>query len=145
MKNLIIVLMLFVLSCSNPVENNELEIFTTTYELPYNRHYDHDAMFASDNSIDTTAILYTMEFTAFNFGDSIKQYPNADPIIHFNYVITVDYYDTLYYSEKFNTEENTTVNVILCSKFNGDLNVSIKRYETYKPIDFKCIIKFSYQ
>jgi len=144
MKRLAFILMLFILSCSNPVENNRVEVFTTTYELPYDRHYDHDAMFVSDNLIDTTAILYTMEFTAFNFDDSIKQYPNADPVIYFNYVVTIDYYDTLYYSEKFTTEKDTLIIKSFYSKFHGDLNVSINRYETYKPIDFKCVIKFSY-
>lgn len=129
-------------SCESITDPISKEHSTAVYELPYNRHYDHDARFISDNPIDTSGMIHSIKFTAFNFGDSIRQYPNADPTVEFNYVITVDHSDTLYFSNKLNTDYNITFYREINKLFDGRINVNILRYETFKPIDFKCEILY---
>jgi len=134
MKRLAFILMLFILSCSNPVENNETEIFTTTYELLYDRHYDHDTQFMSSNKISGNGIIHSVNFIPYNF----------DQDVEFGFFITINQYDTLYFLQKIDTQATEKVILVLNKKFNGVINVHIFRYETYKQINFRCKITYSY-
>ncbi len=146
MKHLFIlfaILMLSLLCCSSVTEPQEKPMSTEIYTLPYNQHYDHDARFFSVNPVDTVGVLRKVKFYAYNFGDNIEQYPDADPTVFFNFFLTVNYYDTLYFSPYLSTEDNTEFIVTLNEKFDGPISVHMYRYETFKPIDFKCEVLYS--
>ncbi len=144
MKYLLILFAMLItsLSCSSITEPQKTPMSTAIYTLPYDRHYDGDAQFISENPIDTITIgvIREIRFFAYNFGDSIKQYPDAEPTVFFNFFLTVNQYDTLYFSPKLSTKNDTEFIVTLNTGFNGLINVHIFRYETFKPIDFRCEI-----
>jgi hypothetical protein len=141
MKALLVVILAMIIGCTSVTEPQEKPLLSEVYVLPYNRHYDADAQFFPTNYIDTTGVLHEIKFYAYNFGDTVKY--GADPTVYFNFFITIDYYDTLYFSPYLSTENDTEFTTTLNEEFNGKVNVSIYRYETFKPIDFRCEIKYS--
>ena len=142
MKTLLVVILAMIIGCVSVTEPIEKPLLSEVYTLPYYRHYDHDTRFFSVNPIDTVGVLREVEFYAYNFGDSIRQYPDADPTVYFNFLITVNQYDTLYFSPKLSTENDTEFVVTLNEEFEGLVKVYIFRYETYKPIDFRAELKY---
>ena len=147
MKTLMVILtMVLFMSCSSITDPLEPQTMTGVYTLPYYRHYDPDTRFFSVNPIDTIGVLREVKFYAYNFGDSVKY--GADPTVYFSFFISQHYdnrfsdSDTLYFSPYLSTENDTEFTVILNKEFDGQINVHINRYETFKPIDFRCEIKY---
>ena len=134
MKYLLILcaMLMLSLSCSSVTEPQDKPPLTEIYTLPYYRHYAPNAQFLSDNPIDTSGVIKQVIFSVSNFNDTVE----------FNFLITVDYYDTLYYSPKLCTEAIEKGTFILDAEFDGLINVHIRRYETFKPIDFECEISY---
>lgn len=142
MKTLMVILAMVVgFNCSSitdPLENGE-QVFSETYTLPYDRHYDGDAKFVSDNPIDTSGVIKQVIFSVSNFNDTVE----------FSFFISQNYdnrfsdSDTLYFSPKLSTEAIEKGTFTLDVEFDGLINVHINRYETYKPIDFTCEIKYT--
>jgi hypothetical protein len=135
--------MLMIVGCSNTLEPEKEVILTSTYTLPYNQHYDADERFFPVNQIDATGLLREIRFYAYNFGDSVKY--DADPTVFFNFFLTENYFDTTYFSPNLSTEKDEKFTVTLNKEFNGIINVHIYRYETFKPIDFRCEILYCEQ
>ena len=134
MKILSFILILFILSCSNPIENN-VEILTTTYTLPYDRHYDHDTIYMSENPISGRGIIYDINVTPYNFNEDVE----------YGFVLRCGLYDTLYYTHKIDTQVTEQIKIKLNKNFNGEIIANMIRFETYKKIDFICKITFSYK
>ena len=116
---------------TEPIVNEQ--ILSAIYTLPYDQQIDHDAQFISENFINTSGEIKEVIFSVSNFNNDV----------FFDFFITSDYYDTLYFSPKLSTtaieEEIFTLN----KEFDGLVNVHIFRYETFKPIDFRCEIKYT--
>jgi hypothetical protein len=149
MKRLLVLFAMLItfLSCSSITEPIEKPLLSGVYTLPYYRHYDGDAQFVSDNPIDTTGVICEIRFFAYNFVDTTDDGRLGTPV-HYKFFISQNYQnrfinsDTLYFSPYLSTEDNTEFTVVLNKNFDGLLNIHINRYETFKPIDFRCEILY---
>lgn len=132
---ILIFLFSFLIFCERDV-SCLIDLDKATFELPYNRHYDHDTSFKLVGEVSKKGVLKVLEIYTLNFSHDVD----------FNIVLRNKtdnpYIENILYKSPKMTSTVEKVSLKLDDIPFDDLVVNIFRYETYKPIDFVCVISY---